>query len=308
MKQKQKNVRTLDTIADNIHKLERGNIIDIGDLLLEAKAQCREEHGHGEWLDWLYAEFEWSVSTAERYMRVAGLSAKFVSLKNLKLTKTTLYQLADHECEEDLPAIINELANHATQMRLTPHDAERVIQIGIARYRFGDRPDATLVQLMELDSDESWYEKAVAALQEREPKTGEDAKSIVDEIEQEYVEAERKADPDIDRMSRAEYSAWLAKAEAKEEEEEEAEREADSILDGTPPALPPPTTPPEPQKLGADTEWEGRETFADAVTVLLGLRTKPVGRFVGMFSPDVLREVGDFLMAVAAADKKKEAA
>src|SRR5712675_3399882 len=52
-------------------------------------------------------------------------------------------------------------------------------------------------------------------------------------------------------------------------------------------------------KFGADTEWEGRESFADAVTTLLDLRTKPVGRFVGRFSPSELREVADFLLAIA---------
>jgi len=73
----------------------------------------------------------------------------------------------------------------------------------------------------------------------------------------------------------------------------------ESILDGAPPDLPPSITPPEPQKFGADTEWEGRESFADAVTALLDLRTKPVGRFVGRFSPSELHEVADFLLAIA---------
>jgi Protein of unknown function (DUF3102) len=49
MTTKRKNVRPLDEIADNLHKLERKNIIDIGDLLIEAKAQCE----YGQWLDWL---------------------------------------------------------------------------------------------------------------------------------------------------------------------------------------------------------------------------------------------------------------
>ena len=65
---KRKNVRPLDTIAVDIHQLERGNIIDLGDLLLEAKSQCV----HGDWLKWLTCEFDWSVDTAERYMGVAA--------------------------------------------------------------------------------------------------------------------------------------------------------------------------------------------------------------------------------------------
>jgi Protein of unknown function (DUF3102) len=266
---KPKNVRPLDTIADNINRVARGNIIDIGDLLLEAKAQCE----HGQWLDWLYAEFTWSIDSAERYMMVAELAAKFRSLRNLKLGATTLYELADHEGEEDLPAIIEELAKRATKTPLRPADARRVIKIGIGRSRFGDHPDATLVQLVELFESSAWYEKAVAALLEREPDTEESARLLVREVAAEY--------------------------EAEEVQIKDDAEEVDSILDGPPPELPPSITPPEPQKFGADTEWEGREPFADAVTALLGLRTKPVVRFVGRFSPSELREVADFLLAIA---------
>jgi Protein of unknown function (DUF3102) len=196
---KRKNARTLSEIADAIHLLERTNIIDIGDCLIEAKDQ---ECEHGEWLNWLVdAELGYSVDTAERYMKVAKLGAKYATLRNLKLGKTTLYALADHEPEEDLPAIIKELAKHATKTSLKPSAAERVIRIGIGRGRFGDHPDATLVALavesirsMCLSSHTSLlrYEKVVAALQEREPKTDEDAKSIINEIEQAALDPEER--------------------------------------------------------------------------------------------------------------------
>src|SRR5665213_66127 len=102
---KQENTRTLDVIADDINLLARGNIFDIGDLLIEAKAQCE----HGQWLAWLHAEFDWaSVDTAERYIKVAKLGAKFRTVRNLKLAATTLYRLADHENEDDLSAILKE--------------------------------------------------------------------------------------------------------------------------------------------------------------------------------------------------------
>jgi hypothetical protein len=116
----------------------------------------------------------------------------------------------------------------------------------------------------------SWYEKVVAALLEREPDTDETASALVS-----AMAAQQKAE------------------EAKIEDDAEQE-EVDSILDGPPPELPPSITPPEPQKFGTDTE-----PFADAVTALLRLRTKPVGRFVGRVSPSELREVADFLLAIA---------
>jgi hypothetical protein len=105
----------------------------------------------------------------------------------------------------------------------------------------------------------------------------------------------------------AEYAALLRRNTEDNEAKDEAEREAGSLLDGAPPVLPPPTMLPEPLKLGADTDWAETKPFVDAVKDLLELRAKPVARFVGMFSPTQLREVSDFLMAVAAADKKETA-
>jgi hypothetical protein len=274
---KPRNVRPLDTIADKINRVARANVIDIGDLLLEAKAQCE----HGEWLVWLYGEFGWSADTAERYMKVAELAGKFRRLRNLRLAVTTLYELAAHKEVEDLPAIVEELAKHAAKTRLPPYDARRVIKIGIGRRRHGDHPDATLVQLCQLDlyKRSPWYDDAVAALLERNPDTDESARLLVSEV-----------------------------AANEKVEEAQHKKDADSILDGAPPDLPPPITPPEPQKFGAKTEWEGRDSFADAVTTLLDLRTKSVGRFVGKFSPSELREVADFLLDIASGAAPRPAA
>jgi Protein of unknown function (DUF3102) len=308
MKQKQKNARTLDTIADDIHELERGNIFDIGDLLLEAKAQCE----HGQWLDWLEAEFEGSEDTAERKMEVAELGSRFRTLRNLKLGATTLYQLIEDEDEEDLPAIIAELAKHATTTILKPRDAKRVIKIGIGRRRFGDHPDATLVRLVETDRNDPWYEKVVVALQQYEPTTDEGAIAIVDETQQEceeaeLQEAERKADPDYAAFLEEAEAAAKAKDEAEAEAEAENEAEAERILSGAPPVLPPPAPSPEPQKLHADTDWAETALFDHAVTDLRKLHAKPLARFAGRFTPAELREVADFLTALAAADKDEAA-
>ena len=105
------NPRSLDAIADDINKLSRASIFDIGDLLLEARAQCE----HGQWLSWLEREFGWSADTAARSMRVAKLGARFRNLRNLKLGATTLYWLADHVDKQGLPAVINELAKHESE-------------------------------------------------------------------------------------------------------------------------------------------------------------------------------------------------
>jgi hypothetical protein len=278
---KRKN-RSLDTIADDIHKLARCNIFDIGDLLIEAKEKCE----HGNWLHWLWTEFEYAASTAERYMNAARLSTKFPTVRNLMLAANTIYALADEYEADDLPAIIEELAKHATQKRLTHKDAERVIKVGIGRHRHGDHTDATLIQLTEIDefNDQPWYQQAVDELRRHDPETDEIADSIVGKVQQDYFETIRNVEV---------------------EEVDEDEQEADAVLDGPPPDLPPPIAPPEPQKLDADSDWAETKPFVDAVKGLIWLRAKPIGRFVGMFSPAELREVADFLMDVAAADKNE---
>jgi hypothetical protein len=268
--------RSLSVIAESIHSMENGNVVDIGDLLIEAKAQCE----HGLWLDWLSSEFEWSADTAERYMNVAELCAKFRTLRNLKLSLTTLYKLT-RQFDEDLPSIIDELAKHATKTRLSPADAKRVIKIGVGRRRFGDLPDATLLQLVSIDQYgfTTWHEQAVAELKENRPTTDESAASIVDTVRN---------------------GAQTLKQEV-------AEQEADAILDGPSPQLAPPTSSPEPQKLGATTSWPETDLFAGAVTDLLELRAKPIQRFNGVFSSAELREVSAFLLSVAAIDERKAA-
>jgi hypothetical protein len=270
---KRNNARSLAAIAADLNKLDRKTVFDRGDLLLEARAQCEP----GGWLDWLETEVEYSEDSAEKYMKVSKLaSGRFRNLRNLRLGKTTLYALAYHKPEDDLPAIIKELAKRATSARLRADDAEAIIEIVVARRRFGDHPDATLVRLMQLDGRHHapWYEKACTALREQEPESDEDADAIVEKVRDEYY-----ADPDdVD-------------AEAEQEE-------ADAILDGDPPILPPPTAPSEPQKLGTDTEWAETGVFAGAVMDLLHLRGKPAKRFVGKFTTTELREVRDLLSTV----------
>ena len=117
------NQKSLDAIADDIHKLERGNIVDIGGLLIEAKGQCE----HGQWLDWLSTEFEWSWDTADRYMKVKKLGDRFRSVRNLSLPATVLYQLAARLDDPSLPIIIEELAKRATEARLKTYVARNII-------------------------------------------------------------------------------------------------------------------------------------------------------------------------------------
>jgi hypothetical protein len=65
------------------------DIIDIGQKLIEVK----EHLGHGNFINWLKSEFNWSVSTATKFMQV-GAQFKFVNFTNLNITASALYLIA----------------------------------------------------------------------------------------------------------------------------------------------------------------------------------------------------------------------
>ncbi|SRR5579883_813039 len=65
------------------------DILDIGQKLIEVKQQL----GHGNFINWLKFEFNWSISTATRFMRVQE-EFKFVNLTNLQIAPSALYLLA----------------------------------------------------------------------------------------------------------------------------------------------------------------------------------------------------------------------
>lgn len=108
-------VRTLPQIANEIRYLDSqakrlvlGHAIEIGNRLIEAKAMVP----HGQWGDWLKAEFDYSQSSAQNFMRIAdeygetqmglfGPEAKSQTLGNLPYTKALkLLAVPEDEREE----------------------------------------------------------------------------------------------------------------------------------------------------------------------------------------------------------------
>lgn len=65
------------------------DIIDIGQKLIEVKQQL----GHGSFRNWLKFEFNWSVSTATKFMQVWE-QFKCVNFTHLNITASTLYLIA----------------------------------------------------------------------------------------------------------------------------------------------------------------------------------------------------------------------
>ncbi len=65
------------------------DIFEIGQKLIEVKTKL----GHGHFLDWLSAEFEWTERTARNFMRVAEVF-KSETVSDLQLAPSALYILA----------------------------------------------------------------------------------------------------------------------------------------------------------------------------------------------------------------------
>jgi hypothetical protein len=198
-----KNHRSLDDIADDIHKLQRNNVFEVGELLLKANAACE----HGDWYDWLEDNFEWSEDTAENYMNAAKLPR---SVRDLKLAKTTLYNLTDED-DKHLPAIIEALAKHATEKQLKPKEADEIILLARLRHEYGDLPEATLRALNEVkleygggddDNDDEdardlrkLHKKIAKALKKEKPVTKEAADKIIEDNRKKKQQSEEPRDP-----------------------------------------------------------------------------------------------------------------
>src|SRR5262245_35755711 len=128
MKKTTNSPRSLDAIATDIHKNECANVFQIGKLLIEANDQCE----HGQWLDWVKREFEWSPDTAENYMNVARLAAKLRTVRNLKVPARTLYALA-HLKDEVVPDALAKLEAAAKKGRVTTAQGRKIIELAELR-------------------------------------------------------------------------------------------------------------------------------------------------------------------------------
>jgi hypothetical protein len=260
------NRRSLEVIADEIHKHKRVDMFVVGDLLLEARDGCE----HGEWYDWLYDNFEWSEDTADHYMNVARLVARFPKFRDLKLAKTTFYSLDPDD--EDLPAIYEALVKRgALKRQLKPAVAEEVIDLVRLRRKHGDFPDATLLAL-----DRGYGvndDKIIAALKKKKPTTEAAVDKIVAGIEKAAAALESDGGGDHEGG-----------------EEEEAAEGPETAATVSPPAEPSPA----PNLASRD--------FDTAISRLKQLMTKPAAQFAGtVISAGDLEHVVDFIRAVAKA-------
>ncbi len=249
----------------------------LGKLLVEANKQCER----GKWLDWLYEEFDWAVSTAENYMNVARLAAQFPKFGNLKVPATVLYAIASLD-KAAVPDAIARLEAATKKGRVALKQGRKLVRLVELRHAHGDFPDATLSALGSPALDAETRK----ALKAKKPKTEAAANQIIEKLFQDRVSKHIKQSPE--------------------------EAEAEAILDGPPPKLPPQETKtPEPVRFGNDT-GEGNawiEDFDSAVLTLDKMRSKKLSTFSDTSAkPDQIKAIADFLNDVAAWLSKQKVA
>jgi hypothetical protein len=109
--------------ASEIKMLMRRNtqdIIDIGQKLIEVKKHL----GHGNFQNWLKFEFNWSISTATKFMQVAE-QFKGVNFKHLNITASTLYMIAAPSTPKEVRVEVLERASNGENISYT--EAKKIV-------------------------------------------------------------------------------------------------------------------------------------------------------------------------------------
>lgn len=121
-------VRDIDTITGEILEAKRVGgeaIITIGQRLIEAKAMLE----HGEWLPWLEEKVEFSVSAANRFMKLAREWTNSSALTNLGATKALqLLALPESERKEFLSETHQVNGEEKTVIDMTSRELAKAIK------------------------------------------------------------------------------------------------------------------------------------------------------------------------------------
>ncbi len=134
-------------------------IIEIGQKLIEVKKRL----GHGRFLDWLEAEFEWTERTARNFMRVAEVF-KSENFSDLQLAPSALYLLASPSIPEVVreealerastgESITYKTAKEIKHKYTSPSTQTREVRSSEAIGRTGDRGQKTKEQFSRAPSE-----------------------------------------------------------------------------------------------------------------------------------------------------------
>jgi hypothetical protein len=279
----QKNHRPLAAITRQIQAEERSSVFKIGKLLIEAKDQLK----HGDWLPYL-KDIGWEARSAQLYMAVASLAAKYENISHLDAALTALFALTWVE-EKALPLAIERLKKSVAR-KDSASLQRRMVELSSLAFENPKLSEIALEGMHEAinrncDGDPVLSEAMAAlasAIKEANPTTTEELEAIrarpliVDTLPDErastitvHVETEPK--------SRVVETVHVV--EVDEHDDEEPER------------------PPRHQELV--------DQFKGAIDALLPLAARPSATFAGLFAPDDLDMLANFLKQVSAASERQ---
>jgi hypothetical protein len=259
-----KNLRPLATITRQIHAEERASVFKIGKLLLEAKDQVKR----GQWLPYL-KQIGWEARTAQLYMAVASLAAKYETISHLDAAPTALFALtwvAEHNSDAVTVAV------------------ER-LEKSVAR------KDPASVQRRTV---------MLSSLASKNPMLTEIALEGVHEAINQNCYGDPVRSEAMEAQARA-----IGGANPTTQEELEAVRAQHPIPDPSLPDIPPEDVgEPEPEPLPHQQELV--DQFKEAIDALLPLAARSSATFAGIVAPFDLDMVANFLKQVADASRASE--
>jgi hypothetical protein len=279
-----KNRRPLADITRQIHAEERASVFKIGKLLIEAKDQLE----HGMWLPYL-KDIGWEARAAQLYMAVASLATKYENISHLDAALTALYALTWLE-ENAVPLAIERLKKSVAR-KDNASVQRRTVELSALAFENPKLSEIALEGMHEAinrdcDDDPVLSEAMQAlasAIKEANPTTAEELEAI-------------RARPLIDTLPDDPASAFTVHVETDPkshvvEVDEEPEPEPDDVGDVEP------ERPPRYQELV--------DQFKGAIGALLPLAARPSATFAGLFAPDDLDMLSNFLKQVAAASERQ---
>lgn len=139
--------RDLEDIADDIISAKAAaaqSILEIGNLLIEAKAKLPR---HGQWLDWLSDRVDISERTAERYMQLAREFSNPTALSDLGMTKSLALLALPKENRDGFIKEIHEVnGKQKTVQEMSTREFKKTISQKIDTLRHGSDKCDTITQ------------------------------------------------------------------------------------------------------------------------------------------------------------------
>jgi hypothetical protein len=265
MKRAQRALNLIEKDLQSALRTDTKNVLRIGALLLEAKAQVK----HGEWFPWLEAQTGASERTAQNYMAAARFATKYATVADLKLRPTALYYLAANEIEAKVRKAIFAEAKEKWV------DLEAVYEIE-SRFAPEPEPPEPIVDYETLSFPTNADEETVRAVLRR-------FEGIAIEVQGGQV----KCSLPVGMAQQAQ--AALAEA-----------ADAAALLDGEGPALPP-----VPPAAGSPKDEGINNQYKQAVETLDRLATKPIDRWFGLLPEEQVQRVADMLRAIVERARSK---